>query len=106
MFTNAFEKILPNTYQHDYYEEHNQLVGITKESHIENMRCKLMISDKLVEELKNYESILFGYYFNSSIGHVLRKKKLWIGWLASTQNVCTVTNQGTNDDCNDILALI
>lgn len=67
MFTSAFEKIPPNTYKHDYYKEHNELGGTTKEQYIENMRCKLLITEELVEKLKNYESIHFGYYFNSSI---------------------------------------
>jgi hypothetical protein len=67
MFRSAFDKINPDTYCHDYYEDYNELTGITKEQHTENMRIKLLITEELVEELKNYESIYFGYYFNSSI---------------------------------------
>ena len=62
MFTTAFEKNLNDTYCHDLYEDYNELGGLTKEQHIENMRCKSILTDKLIEELKNYESIYFGYY--------------------------------------------
>ena len=73
MFRSAFQKISPDAYHHDHYENYNEsnksteLNTIAKEQHIENMRCKLIITEELVEELKNHESIYFGYYFNSSI---------------------------------------
>ena len=70
MFTNSYPNIPPDTYKHDYYEDYNEfnkLNNITKEQHIENMRCKSILTDKLIEELKNHESIYFCYYFNSSI---------------------------------------
>jgi hypothetical protein len=80
MFSSAFGNHKSNVYHHYLYENftpkyYNNEDDIEKyenelKIHKEQMNKKLEITDELVEKLKNYDTIIFGHNFNSSIDNL------------------------------------
>ena len=89
MFSSAYWKNKPNVYHHylyenfipNYYNDEDDREKYENELklHKEQMNKKLEITDELVEKLKNYDTIIFGHNFNSSIDSLPDniKKILW-----------------------------